>query len=123
MNSAASPMTRLFGCIGTTLSHPELCNYWIGISAAIIRRWMLKVAIGWLTWELTKSTVWLGIVAFADTFPLIVRSLVGPAIAGALIVVVNNGTVIGLSALTFFCFFGFCGAPILRRCNRSPPAL
>jgi MFS family permease len=41
--------------------------------------WMQRVAIGWLTWELTKSGLWLGIVAFADFFPVL---LIGP-IAGA----------------------------------------
>jgi MFS family permease len=41
--------------------------------------WMQRIAIGWLTWELTKSGVWLGIVAFADFFPVLV---IGP-IAGA----------------------------------------
>jgi len=195
MYPAATPMMRLFGGIGAALSHPEFLNYWIGVSTATIGRWMLKVAIGWLTWELTKSTIWLGIVAGAETFPIIILSLVGgafadkigylrimrvsqmlicsfatlfaflvwtdlitiegvvlltaiigsldalsgparlsivnslvpkkdlsaaialgsatynvgrvvgPAIAGALIVIVNNGTVIAVSALTFFVFF------------------
>ncbi|MBT5181564.1 MAG: MFS transporter, partial [Rhodospirillaceae bacterium] len=81
MNTAATPMTRLFGGIGAALSHPVYRNYWIGVSAQIVGRWMLKVAIGWLTWELTKSTVWLGIVAGAETFPLIVLSLIGGAVA------------------------------------------
>jgi MFS family permease len=41
--------------------------------------WMQRIAIGWLTWELTQSGLWLGIVAFADFFPVL---LVGP-LAGA----------------------------------------
>ena len=41
--------------------------------------WMQRIAIGWLTWQLTKSGLWLGIVAFADFFPVL---LIGP-IAGA----------------------------------------
>ena len=66
---------------GAALSHPDFRNYWIGVSVATIGRWMLKVAIGWWTWELTKSTIWLGIVAGAETFPLIILSLVGGAVA------------------------------------------
>lgn len=81
MTSEVTPLTRVFGGIGTALSHPVYRNYWIGVSVQIIGRWMLKVAIGWLTWELTKSTVWLGIVAGAETFPLIIFSLVGGAVA------------------------------------------
>jgi MFS family permease len=41
--------------------------------------WMQRIALGWLAWELTGSGFWLGILAFADFFPVI---LVGP-IAGA----------------------------------------
>jgi hypothetical protein len=40
---------------------------------------MQRIAVGWLTWQLTGSGFWLGIVAFADFFPAVV---VGP-IAGA----------------------------------------
>ena len=40
---------------------------------------MQRIAVGWLTWQLTGSGFWLGIVAFADFFPVVV---VGP-IAGA----------------------------------------
>jgi MFS family permease len=40
---------------------------------------MQRIAIGWLTWQMTKSGLWLGIVAFADFFPVV---LIGP-IAGA----------------------------------------
>ena len=40
---------------------------------------MQKIAIGWLTWQMTKSGLWLGIVAFADFFPVLI---IGP-IAGA----------------------------------------
>ncbi len=31
--------------------------------------WVQRVAMGWLTWELTNSAAWLGIIAFADLFP------------------------------------------------------
>jgi predicted MFS family arabinose efflux permease len=41
--------------------------------------WMQLIAIGWLTWQLTESGLLLGIVAFADFFPVL---LIGP-IAGA----------------------------------------
>jgi MFS family permease len=42
--------------------------------------WMQRIAVGWLTWQLTGSGFWLGVVAFADFFPVVV---VGP-VAGAL---------------------------------------
>jgi MFS family permease len=40
---------------------------------------MQRVVTGWLTWELTGSGAWLGLVVFADLFPTVI---VGP-IAGA----------------------------------------
>ena len=33
--------------------------------------WVQRVAVGWLTWELTHSGFWLGIVAFADLAPTV----------------------------------------------------
>jgi predicted MFS family arabinose efflux permease len=53
--------------------------YSAGSAISLIGMWMQRIAIGWLTWQLTESGFWLGIIAFADFFPVI---LVGP-IAGA----------------------------------------
>ena len=68
--------TPLFGGIGRALSHRQFFLLWWGHGTITTGRWMYKVAIGWLTWEMTQSTVWLGIVAFADTFPLVIMSIV-----------------------------------------------
>jgi predicted MFS family arabinose efflux permease len=53
--------------------------YSAGSGISLVGMWMQRIAIGWLTWELTQSGLWLGIVAFADFFPVL---LIGP-IAGA----------------------------------------
>ena len=66
----------LFGGIGRALSHRQFFILWWSHGAHTTGRWMYKVAIGWLTWELTQSTAWLGIVAFADTFPTVIMSIV-----------------------------------------------
>ena len=42
---------------------------------------MYRIAVAWLAWELTKSTVWLGIVAFAESIPLVIFSVVAGAMA------------------------------------------
>jgi MFS family permease len=52
--------------------------YSAGSAVSLIGMWMQRIAVGWLTWELTGSGLWLGIVAFADFFPVV---LIGP-IAG-----------------------------------------
>jgi MFS family permease len=53
--------------------------YSAGSGVSLVGMWMQRIAIGWLTWQLTESGLWLGIVAFADFFPVL---LVGP-FAGA----------------------------------------
>jgi MFS family permease len=70
----------LFGGIGRALSHPVYRNYWAAQGANSLGRWMYRTAIGWLTWELTESTGWLGIVAFADSIPLVAFTLIAGAI-------------------------------------------
>ena len=53
--------------------------YAAGNAVSLIGTWMQRISIGWLTWELTHSGLWLGIVAFSDFFPVLI---IGP-IAGA----------------------------------------
>jgi MFS family permease len=74
--------------IGNLLNSPLIAlplrnaNYGIysaGSAVSLIGMWMQRIAIGWLTWQLTESGLWLGIVAFADFFPVL---LIGP-FAGA----------------------------------------
>jgi MFS family permease len=61
------------------LRNADFSIYSAGSGVSLIGMWMQRIAIGWLTWELTESGLWLGIVAFADFFPVL---LIGP-IAGA----------------------------------------
>ena len=46
--------------------------YSLGSAVSLTGMWMQRIAIGWLTWRLTESGFWLGVVAFADFFPVIV---------------------------------------------------
>lgn len=71
----------MFGGIGRALSHRYYCLYWASNGITTIGRWMYRIAVGWLTWELTESTTWLGIIAFAESFPLVVFSILAGAIA------------------------------------------
>lgn len=74
-------VSAVFGGIGGALSHPVYRRYWTSNTIATIGRWMHRMAVGWLTWQLTESTSWLGIVAFADTFPMVVFSIIAGAVA------------------------------------------
>ncbi len=79
--SLSSRLNAIFGGIGPALANPDYRYYWIGQSVATIGRWMYRMAVGWLTWELTKSTSWLGVIAFADAAPVVVFTIFAGAIA------------------------------------------
>ena len=53
--------------------------YAAGNAVSLVGTWMQRISVSWLTWEMTHSGFWLGVVAFADFFPGLV---VGP-LAGA----------------------------------------
>jgi MFS family permease len=74
-------MAAMFGGIGRALSHREYRRFWAANAISTIGRWMYRMSVGWLTWELTGSTSWLGIVAFAEIFPTVLLSFIAGAIA------------------------------------------
>lgn len=74
-------MSAVFGGIGRALGNRDYRRYWIGNTVNTVGRWMYRMSVGWLTWQLTESTSWLGAVAFADTFPMVVFSIFGGAVA------------------------------------------
>ncbi len=51
---------------------------------ATVGRWMYRTAVGWLAWDLTHSTSWLGIVAFADLIPTVALAIFAGAFADRL---------------------------------------
>ena len=63
-----------FGAIGRALSNRNFCIYTAGNIPSVIGVWVQRVAVGWLTWELTESGAWLGLMGFADLFPIVVCS-------------------------------------------------
>ncbi|NQU71712.1 MAG: MFS transporter [Rhodospirillales bacterium] len=71
----------MFGGISRALSHREYRRFFIANFLSTIGRWMYRMSVGWLTWELTKSTSWLGIVAFSEIFPTLLLSFFAGAIA------------------------------------------
>ena len=76
MNLAAStqPAIRIW-------RHRNFALYEFGMTAYSVTGWMQRVGIGWLAWELTHSTAWLGIVAAADLGPMIVIAPFAGALA------------------------------------------
>ncbi len=67
--------------IDSALSHRDFRLFSIGNVASHIGTWIQRVAVGWLTWEMTRSGWWLGVVAFADLFPTVILAPVTGAVA------------------------------------------
>jgi MFS family permease len=58
--------------IALPLSNANYGIYSLGSAVSLIGMWMQRIAVGWLTWRLTESGFWLGVISFADFFPVIV---------------------------------------------------
>jgi len=71
--TASSLVLNLGNAFGA-LRHRNYRTYTIGNSISLIGTWAQRVTVGWLTWELTHSATWLGLVAFADLFPAVILS-------------------------------------------------
>ena len=66
--------------ITRTLGQRNFRVYMYGASLSLIGTWVQRVAQGWLTWELTHSFVWLGVIASAELFPSVVLAPLAGAI-------------------------------------------
>lgn len=62
--AALPPLLRVW-------THRNYAYYIGGMTPNLITLWMQRVGIGWLAWELTESTIWLGLVAAADLAPML----------------------------------------------------
>lgn len=54
--------------------------YVIGNLSSTVGMWVQRVAIGWLTWELTESPAWLGGIALAESAPTILLGFFAGAV-------------------------------------------
>ena len=70
-----------FDKVSELCRQPNFAWYLSGETIALVGIWAQKIAIGWLTWELTKSNFWLGAIAFADLFPTVVITPIAGVIA------------------------------------------
>ena len=70
-----------FSAIRSVFANANFRNYVYGNACSQFGLWVQRIAVGWLTWELTKSPFWLGLMAFADFAPAIVFAPLAGAIA------------------------------------------
>lgn len=68
-------MRSSYSHIAEALSQRNFLLYVSGNSVSLVGLWIQRIAVGWLTWELTQSGAWLGVVALADLSPSLI---IGP---------------------------------------------
>jgi MFS family permease len=68
------------GGIGRALKHRDLRFYLVANLQSNICTWAARLATAWLTWHLTESTSWLGIMVFAELAPMVLFSPLGGTI-------------------------------------------
>ena len=65
----------------SALSYRDFRLFWFGQLISLSGTWMQSVAQGWLVYSLTKSPLYLGIVAAAAALPILLFTLIGGLIA------------------------------------------
>lgn len=108
----------MFGGFGRALSSPHYRLYACGHIANVFGWWGNRLGIGWLTWELTGSAGWLGVVAFAGMIPVTIVSPFAGVLADrhghrqmAMLAGIFGGTV--TLALALLTIYGETTIPIL----------
>lgn len=74
-------LSSILGGIGPALANPTYRLWWASNGVSTIGRWIYRTSVLWLTWHLTKDPTWLGIMAFADVFPMVALSVFSGAIS------------------------------------------
>ncbi|MEI6084446.1 MAG: MFS transporter [Verrucomicrobiota bacterium] len=90
--------------------HPNYRLFFAGQLVSVIGSWLQQVAMGWLVYEMTHSTVTLGVVRFAGAIPVTLLTLVAGTLADRVskrrVVIYTEAAAMllafGLAALVFF---------------------
>lgn len=61
--------------VRSVLTNRRFAIYTCCNSISMVGVWAQRLAVGWLTWQLTGSELWIGAIAFADLLPVV---LIGP---------------------------------------------
>ncbi|HMF86808.1 MAG TPA: MFS transporter [Gemmatimonadaceae bacterium] len=77
----ARPTRKSINPFRTLQVHRNFRLFWTGQTVSLIGTWMQQVGVGWLALELTNSAFWVGLVAAAGSFPVLLLSLYGGVVA------------------------------------------
>ena len=65
------PLGYDFSALRSTLGSRNFAVFTAGNAVSLIGTWVQRVAVGWVTWDLTHSAAWLGAVSMAEFAPVI----------------------------------------------------
>ncbi len=74
-------LTRGLTNLRRAFANEDFARFTSGNAVSLVGMWGLRIAVGWLAWDLTQSAFWVGLVAFADLFPTILVTPIAGAIA------------------------------------------
>lgn len=80
-NARAAAVRLRTHTFSALVDYPNYRLYWLGALASNVGTWTQMVAQGWLVYDLTGSTFYLGLVGFATAIPSLFLSLVGGVLA------------------------------------------
>lgn len=70
-----------FPALAAVLAEHNYRTFSVGNIVSHNGTWAQRIAVGWLTWELTHSGLWLGLIAAADLFPVVILAPIAGAAA------------------------------------------
>lgn len=70
-----------FGALGRALSHRDARIFFLASVVSWTGLWVHRIAVTWLAWEMTRSSFWVGMVAFCDLAPAVIFSPIAGAVA------------------------------------------
>lgn len=73
-----------FGAVEKVMRHRSFRIYLVGHVPNVVGIWVVRVAIGWLGWQLTASAFWLGVLVAADSLPVLLLGPFGGVLADRL---------------------------------------
>lgn len=73
-----------FSSVGQVMRIRNFRIYLMGHIPNVVGVWVVRIAIGWLAWDLTHSEFWTGALAAADAMPVILLGPIGGALADRL---------------------------------------
>jgi len=102
----------------SALSNRSFLIYLVGSTVSLHGLWIYRVALGWFTWEITGSELWVGIVAFTQFAPAVLFGPVFGVLADRVdrrkaSIVINSLSALNMLLLGTLAWFGLVDIIVL----------